>query len=526
MEIPDIPFKVLALATFLSGDAPTGIRETLRIRQGELSEALKILNPVLRIPMPQTLCPAGSVDLQFKEIKDFTPDGLIQSNRHLSQIKEASDFMADAGKKGLSENQIRTGLQAWPDLPALKVQTPQKDIARKPGDDTSSQIDSILSMVAMPENGSKTPLESRTVLSDLDRILSQCMVNIFDYEPFRQMEAAWRGLELLMKHGGTNGQVEIDIFPCEPELLEENLSFLMAQQLQDPPSLVLVDMPFDSSPRCLDLMKKIAEFSETLLAPSMVWITPKFFQINSWKDLDKLTFLPHHLDDASFAKWRILGDSPAGRWLGVIGNCLLARYPYGPDNKPRQVSFAERRSLWISPVWAVGNLICRRVIQTGWPTRFVGMKSGSLENLPLDMTDPRHPHPAETALSENRIDQMVKAGIMPMAGVSGRDFVFLPSAVTTGRTPVDYQLLVGLVTRLILWCQDKFEEGLESATLKGRIREAFRLFWEHRGNPEPEMLEIDTGNPDSEGKIPVRIILTPSRQILPSGEKVELSLLW
>lgn len=526
MEIPVIPFKVLALASFLPDGVHEAIGEPLRVCRGELSAALKTLAPVLHVPLPQTICPAGGVDMQFNAMKDFTADGLIRCNRYLSGLKEAGNFLAAAAEKGLSEEEIRSTLKSWPDLPKFNILIPPKNVTRKPKEDFSSKVDDILSMVAIPGDETVSSPDPPATASGIDHILGRCLSEIIDYKPFRQLEAAWRGLELLMKQGASNGEVKVDIFPCRPEALEEALPNLVAHQAQDPPSLILVDIPLDSSAICLNSLKRVAEFSETMLAPAIVWITARFLQIDSWKDLDKLPFLPHHLENASFAKWRRLGDSTAGRWLGVTANRLLARYPHGPDNQPRQVLFSERRALWIGPVWAVGSLICRNVAQTGWPTRFIGMVSGSLENLPLDMADPRHPLCTETALPENRIDQMVRAGIMPMVGVSGRDTAFLPSAVTAGKSTVDYQTLVGIVTRLILWCKDNFEEALNPPALQSQIREAFRLFWEHRGNPAPENLEISIGRPDTEGKVPVRIIVTPSRQILPSGEKVELTLLW
>ena len=35
----------------------------------------------------------------------------------------------------------------------------------------------------------------------------------------------------------------------------------------------------------------------SLMVPAMVWIDPKFMQINSWDNLGKLPFIPHFMEE-------------------------------------------------------------------------------------------------------------------------------------------------------------------------------------------------------------------------------------
>ena len=77
-----------------------------------------------------------------------------------------------------------------------------------------------------------------------------------------------------------------------------------------------------------------------------------------------------------------------------------------------------------------------------------------------------------------------------------------------------------------MWCRDHFEKGLGGSDLEELLRQAFRAFWEKSGHLGPESLEISAGQPDSDGRIPVRIVLEPSPEILPSQQRVELDLLW
>jgi type VI secretion system protein ImpC len=290
--------------------------------------------------------------------------------------------------------------------------------------------------------------------------------------------------------------------------------------------VVLVDLPFDSTPRSLELLHRVAKFSETLLIPAITWIRPAFFHIDTWWDIKKLSFLPHYLEEPPFARWQSLKRTPAARWLAVTCNRFLTRYPYGKDNTPRRMYFEEHGPLWISPVWALGSLMGRSFIETGWPTRFTDWQRIRVDDLPLNTEDPKKPLPIEGYFDRDRIDQLIRSGIIPLASVQGKDIAFVPDETTVNGVSLAYQLLVSQITQLVLWCRDHFEKGLEGDDLEAELRGAFGAFWERAGHHGPENLGISVGKLEPDGRIAVRITLEPSRQILPSREKVEVDFLW
>jgi hypothetical protein len=89
-----------------------------------------------------------------------------------------------------------------------------------------------------------------------------------------------------------------------------------------------------------------------------------------------------------------------------------------------------------------------------------------------------------------------------------------------------YQLLVSRIIQLLLWCRDHFEKGIKGTDLEAELEQAFGLFWETSGHSGPESLEILAGKSDPQGRVPVRIALKPSRQILSSKDTVALDFLW
>jgi len=103
---------------------------------------------------------------------------------------------------------------------------------------------------------------------------------------------------------------------------------------------------------------------------------------------------------------------------------------------------------------------------------------------------------------------------------------FTPYETTVAGTPLNYQLLVTRISRLLFWCKDNFEEDMEPADLAKGLHRAFSLFWENSGHPAPENLEISAEKPDPDKPAMVRLMFEPSRQILSPKETVELKFPW
>jgi type VI secretion system protein ImpC len=523
MKIPLTPFKILALAPFLGRHCLLLDKMPLRIDPANLDQVIEELGPTCRVSIPRDLHPEGTLEIKFKRLKDFHPDGLVRNHPVLRNLWEAKMWVDEGKKKKLSPQEINAHLANWPNLPPIRTETvPEKARAT-----SRDPLDKILNMVALPDEHTGLPSEAQGATNSINTILKQVLKHIFLQETFRTLEASWRGLNLLLRQAKLrNNDVKIDIVPVSYDSLGETLSALTAEVIDALPSLILVDLGFDNSPRSLDLLESVAQFAETLLVPVITWIQPAFFYMDSWQDIKKLSFLPHYLEEPTFANWQSLKRAPSARWLAVTCNRCLSRYPYGNDNRPRLIQFEEQNPLWISPVWALGSLIGQSFIKTGWPTRFTDWQNMRLEDLPLNTEEAKKSLPIEANFDRNRIDQFIRSGIIPLAAVQGKDIAFVPNENTVGGVSLSYQLLVSRITQLVLWCRDHFEKGLKGSDLEAELGKAFSLLLESSGHSDPESLEIRTGKPDSDGRIPIRISLEPSREILPSRKRVELNFMW
>jgi len=522
MRIPSIPFKILVLAPFRGQKGDVWREEVIRVDKMNLDETIEGMDLSLTLHLERTLCPSGELTLSFCKIRDFRPDGLVNSNPFLRNLLDARKFVEEAGAKGLSAEEVGKRLEEWPNLPPIDTSIKPRRAKPKP----AGTVDDILEMVALPGEWQVTSTQGQSLLSQLDSTLRQIMGEIFSQAEVRKLESVWTGLRFLLGSGGANGEVTLEIVPVLHETLKETLSDLLTKVALDPPDLLICDLPFNSTPFSLELLEDIAKFSETLLASAICWIDHNFLHLDSWEDLKRLPYLPHYLEEPAFAKWRRLKGITSGRWIALTCNRFLLRYPYGSDNRPRLVDFEENQQLWISPVWAVGCLVGQSVVQTGWPTRFTDWQRVRIEGLALHQVAAKKLVPTETNFSEDRIEQFIRGGIIPLVSSYNKNIVFTPYETTVAGTPLNYQLLLTRISRLIFWCKDNFEKGMEPAELEKSLHGAFSLFWEKSGHPAPENLQISAEKPDPNKPAMVRLILEPSRQILFPKETVELKFHW
>jgi type VI secretion system protein ImpC len=521
MQFHPMPFKILAMARFGPNNGPW-TQPPVPVDNMDLDAAMDKLRIRDYFSIPVDLCPAGGLEIRFSKLKDFHPDTILQNNSFLTHLLEAKNYLTDSKTRSLSAQAKNQGLKKWSDLPLIRIQSEKKDSKTR----STGTLDNILDMVALTGKSPGPSPKFQAGSAQIDDILQQVLSHIFTHENFRTSETAWRGLKLLLQQGVGTSDIKLEIVPVTLNTLEETLDNLMPNLIHHLPSLILIDLPFDNSSRCIGLLEKIAIFSETLMVPALVWITPRFMQMASWNDLNKLPFLPHFLEEPVFAKWRGLKNQPEANWVTVICNRFLARYPYGNENKPRKIQFYEQPLLWTAPVWAVACLIVQSFIKTGWPTRFTDWQDIKIGDLALDTKSAPRPIPTEVSFTEDRIDQFRRAGIMPLAAIANKDIVFTPTETTMGGASLSYQLLVSRITQFILWCRDNFPKDLSGDELEKGLRQAFSRFWEFSGHTGPENLEISAGRQKSDDRIPLHIDLQPSRKILPFGEKIQLEFSW
>ncbi len=525
MELPSFPYKILVLAPFLAARESSEVEAPFRVDLENPDVIFQTLKPSFYVPLPKELHPAGGVNITLRKSKDFHPDFLVPNLPFVKTLWEAREFLKEARAKGFSEEEVAAKLSNWPELPSEFKYIPGASQIKKEKDKTS-KIDDLLKMVALPEEEKNLSGTYLDVLSSLEWQLQQISKAIFKDQAFRNAESTWLGFKYLCGSMKKNHKFELSIYPVSGENLQENLDHLLPILITDLPSLIILDLPLDNSNVNIENLKKVASLAETLLVPVVCWIKPQFFYLESWAEITKLPFLPHYLEEPAYAKWRELKKTSAAKWLAITCNRFLGRYPYGAENKPKQVYFEENQLLWLSPVWAMGMLINQALQKYGWPTRITDWKNIFVENLPLPLREGNKTYPTEVLFSEDRIDQFIRAGIIPLVSMPNKDVAFSPRETTMAGGSFTYQLLLTKVTQFILWFKENYGLEIPHAHLQHKLKEILSLFFAKTGDLPPQRIEITIGQLMPGKSAEVKIEIEPSRQLLPSGEKIELKLDW
>lgn len=525
MQPPEIPFVVRIFAPFAMNRQEPWNQPPIRVDLSHPDGAVSAMGISAYFPVEQELCPEGGVEVAVSGITDFHPDAVVQNTPFLNHLFSAGRFLSNGHR---TEAEKIKGLEQWPDLPRLDINDEKAGSADvSPGD--AGALDEIFDMVEMPEK--KQPASSSRAslpgTAAVDKILQAVLGGIFSDKAFRDAEAAWRGVEFLLRQtAGTKRGFQLELVPVTAETLPETIDRLSKNPGRDIPSLIVIDIPFDNTHHRIRLLEKVAEFAETFMAPALVWAAPGLLDLEAWTGLNRLGFLPHYLEAPHFAKFNRLKGSPGANWLAIACNRVLGRHPYGSGNRPKTVSFEEAELPWISPVWALTAVVLKSLAGTGWPTRFTEWQSFRVTDLPLRQSGSNTAIATEVLVSDDRMDQLRRSGLIPIAAMPNRDSVFTPMETTLGGASLAYQLFASRVTQVLLWCREHLPPDLSGKMLEEALKQMFILFWEKSGHPGPESIIISAGPPDAEKRTPLRIDLQPSRDILASGEGLALEFRW
>lgn len=516
-SIPDLPFSILALGPFgggVSGKAPF---EAVPVAPLDIDQALETVAPTLHLSLPASLCPAGSMQLTFRRMKEFSPDGLLKSQPYLQALLEADRFCKQAKEQSMEQGAIESGLWQWPELPTLSP-----IVERAEQNSKESSLESLLSMVDIPESN-RTVSTPEAGEDSYAAIAGRILQIVYQDPVFRSLESAWQGLRYCGKSLARVGG-KLTIVPVTSDEIETALQDLREMIIAAPPSTILVDHPYTSSVYDLQRLSVLAEYGQEMMVPVLAWVDYRFFQIQAWQELERLSFLPHHIEDAAFAQYRSFQRSAASRWLSLSCNRFLLRFSYGSENRSRIVAFEEQEPLWQAPVWGVATLMALRVKETGWASRMAS-PALVLDDLALTERKGKEVAGVEVLFNEGRLEQLQRCAIIPLAGRLRSDRAFLAGDVTVaGDASLSYQLLLSRTTHFLLLCRDAWGSSVQPDELAQQLHEAFCRFAESvEGVP---IGEVDVKCRLDQGQQVVAFCWTPSAQILATGQEIVLEFPW
>lgn len=417
VEVPAEALRLLVLAD-LRGDPPARDAPPRRVRSSTIDEVFAALAPSLHLQVGDG---PGRVDvsLTFPSRTD-----LVRPERLARRAREALGLPAVASEPAAAPAPpARSGDGALGSVLAAGA-------AARTGDGV---LDSIFAMVdAGPAAQAPAPAPASAPAARSAARPQDRQVELVLREPrLRALEAAWRGLELLLARCPREGGVEVEVLDvdrAEPEaaLIQVVARRHAAADGPPPPSMILVDASFSRSAADLARLELIAETGEALQTPIVVDLGEPFLGV----DLPAFGRLDHPAGqlERGLERWTSLRAKPALRWLVAATNRVLLRA--GPGEL-----------LWGHPGWVVLAAAASSVARTGWPGELT--HPDGVDDL---TTTEAGAGPLEAALGVDAVEALAEAGLLALTGPPGRGVARLPRAPTAfggERVALAYQLVAG-----------------------------------------------------------------------------------
>ncbi len=404
----DTPFRVLLAADF-TGRAARGLAETgaalgerkvFRVDLDSLDATIARLEPQVRLR-------DGDV-IRLRELDDFLPDTLFSRIARFATLKDASD--ADAKRRTTSR-------------PAAGL------------------LDRILD---------GAPQEEAPVVEAAPDGPTELMRTILGSSAFRELEAAWRGVDFLLRRLDVDGPLTLHLVDLSPEelrtdllagddLSKTGLHRLLVEKTVGTPgahpwAAFVVLGSFGPSPSDAEALGRLAKIAAQAGTAVLAGADPGLVGCASLAETPDPDDWAEPTGPGAEA-WAALRRLPEAKYVGLALPRILLRLPYGKEtNAVEAFDFEELSSppsheeyLWRSPALALTLLLVEAFLEDGWSLR--PGSAQEISGLPFALVTEdgeKHAVPcAETLFTVRAAEAVTAKSLMPIVTMKGTDTVRL-----------------------------------------------------------------------------------------------------
>jgi type VI secretion system protein ImpC len=397
------PMRLVVLGDFSGTGAadrtPLANRRTRRVDIDNLDDVMRQLRPRLMLP-------AG--EIQFEQIDDFHPDRLYARLDRFQALRRARTDPPAAGDDTLSR---LLGKPIEPEAPPAAA---------------ASGLDALIHNIVAPHIVKDTSAQARLHVAAVDAATGDEMRTLLHDPAFQSLEAAWRGVQWLISSLELDENLQLSLFDVTRDELLGDVVAAQGQVAQTGLYRTLVGR-----------RSEVPDGQGWSVLIGLFHFGPSQTDIGL---LAALGLLASHAggpllagadwalagDDAgALDGWRALRRSEAARWIGLAAPRVLLRRPYGKGSDPIE-SFAfeefagappQDELLWGNASLATALLIGKAFTARGWDmTPGDEREVGDLPAYTFVRDGEREMQPcAERVLSDNQIETLLKAGLVPIA---------------------------------------------------------------------------------------------------------------
>lgn len=469
-----LPFVVGVLGDF-SGNSnvdrtPLKDRRFITIDRQVFDEVMHQLSPRLSIRVENHLAGDGSeilVDLQFRQLQDFEPFGVVQQVEPLKKLLQTRTALYNS--RAELESRIPSA-EDWTDAPQKPNQAAKEHIAAQastkgPPEDSSTKRSSA---AGNPQERDRQSSEKSLGL--LDAIVSKQLAAIMHTPEFQQLEGSWRGLWLLVGNPQADCKdIKVRILDCSKSTLYRDLEknapdFDQSQLFKKvydaefgtaggtPFGILLGDFEFTHQALDVDLLRGISGIAATAFCPFIAATGSGMLGIDSWGDISRISDLTALFQSKEYSRWNTFRQSEEARFVTLTLPRTLARLPYGSGTTSiEEFDFQEipldadggtfhpqqHLCCWMNTAYVLGAKLTESFSKYGWCIAIRGAEGGGkVENLPTqpvgsDKKEQDLYCPTEVSIVDQREGELSRLGFLPLSHYPETDYAIFFSAQST-----------------------------------------------------------------------------------------------
>jgi type VI secretion system protein ImpC len=447
---PDAPMRMLVLGDFGGHATRAEVRAgtELRPQRVDLDSFVALLGKIApRIQI--RLGDQAPFTIAIRDLEDFHPDQLFASLEFFAPMRELRRQLQDPNTFTLAAAMIGSiggGGGVQPAAPtASEVAAHDEDLQRLLGKPATAQakaaqpasaLDAMIREAVAPHVVGKSDPRQSDLIAAVDGMTGELMRSVLHDPGFQAVEAAWRGLDRVVRALELDETLQIFVldisraelaedFAAAPSLAETALYGIVVDRVGDKPWSLLVDCnAYGRGQEDAALLARLGTLVQEVGAAVVAGMT--------WAAFSK-GFASREDERA----WTALRNSTAATSIAVAVPSILLRLPYGKGTESvERFAFTEQASppvsgryLWGSSALAVAQLVAQSFAAAGgWD--FAPGDESSVDDLPTHITkqdgESVQTPCAETWLPESKIDALIKEGLMPMVSAQGRGEVRVP----------------------------------------------------------------------------------------------------
>lgn len=460
---PGTPFNILVLGDF-DGRSSRGVIEPLANRQ-PAALAVDTIESFLErlkaeVQFSQVATAAAPLRIKSAGLDDLHPDHLFSQLDLFAGLRQTRQQLLDPKTAAAAAQEVRSWAAPTDAAPAPTPPTPRPPAPGPAGAETDAQTmerllgrkpsaamatrsataDFIRGIVA-PYVVSAPAADQAALVAAVDAAVAESMRHVLHDPAFQELEAAWRGLDFLIRNVETSDTLKIQALNVSraelaadlmtPEDLRQTTLFrlLVENTVQSPGAepwaLLLGLYSFEQSAEDIQLLGRLARLAQAAGAPFIASAAPGFVR--------------GHLQASQAAPtndvWAALRKEPEAAYIGLTYPHFLLRLPYGQSTDPVSAFAFEEfpappemaNYLWGQTPLALGVLLGQQFAASGW-----GMDPDAgleLAGLPVHLFkqdgESQMTPCAELWLTDTQAERLLAEGLMPFQSVRGKDAIRL-----------------------------------------------------------------------------------------------------